>query len=1088
MTTSSDYNRADVYRTCNFVGMLLVVLSSLVSGQTSTGTILGVVTDPSGSVIPKANVTAVLVSTNATRTAATNDAGNYHMPALAVGAYTVSAEASGFKRMVVNNVVLTIGAVQRVDIALQLGATTESVTVSGEAPALKTDEASVSWNISSQEVRDLPQQGRDVTALQLLAPGTSVGYPGGGNLGYGTSTGAVVNGGKITQNTTETMDGGDNGNEWLYQSVIKPSIDDVAQFSFQTQMYTAENGTSPSNLAIVTKSGSNSLHGTLYEFFQNEELNARSYFAKSEGLQRVNQFGGNLGGPVIRDKLFFFFNYEGLRNRTPGVINTPVPTDAERQGDFSGTPYTITDPSTGQPFPGNQIPADRFSPYATALLADGLIPRANTDTNFWRAVAPSKNYTNQYTGKIDYNLPHDNQFFGRYTFNDFFNGQDLIGQPLLPYQYKFRFQNIVLGETQLFGSGKAVNEFRFTFHRERVLISAPNPKNTNFVDQIGATTLTPNTPGFPLIIMSNFGLWGNFPHSLHLFNTFNVSDGLTFMLGSHTLKVGGSFQRLQSNASADSFPDSQGEWSFTGLIDGNDWADLLLGNPTLVSWETPPGPIYDRWNNFGGYIQDDWKASSRLTLNFGLRYDLFGPQTELHNRISSIDIASGKFVVAGTTLPNNLDPRFLASFPAGSVVPASDIPGLPVRSLRGVDYHNFGPRFGFAWRPFPSNKTVIRGGYGRYYVNSDLFADIQPGGMYGGRLAPWQADLSVVSTNPDISVTDPFANAAHTVQLPGGTFRGGANFPNGYYDKYSLHVERELLGGVVGEIGYVGGTGGDLPADIYNYNDAPPGDPNTVQARRRFPNFGPITYHSAIGTVSYNSMQVRVEKRSSRNLIFGGNYTYGRQIVNTGGGQGGYNVIDPLRPNAWRSPGNWDVTHRVSVDWVWTLPVGAGNRFLDRGGIINAIVGGWQFSGIANIQTGTPFSVTSSNGAVLSGTGTRVGMPADQIGKGSLPGSQRTLQRWFNTSAFVDPQPGTFGNAGLNILRAPGDTNFDLAMIKNFRFREHHQFQFRGEFYNTFNHPYFGTPVANVDSATFGQILSTKNSGRQIQLALKYSF
>lgn len=1074
--------------TCMLLTILsitLLVPSPLVKGQTASGRILGVLNDPSGSVIPGANVTLVQVGTNATRTTVTNDSGLYEIPALDIGMYTISAEAGGFKKTIVNNVLLTVGKSQRVDMTLQVGDVTENVSISSGSPLLHTDEATIGTNLNSRELKELPLQGRDVTALQLLAPGTAAGYGGGGNLGVGLNTGVVVNGGRITQGTSVTLDGGDNTNEGTYHAAMRPSVDAVEEFRFQTGIYSAENGRAPANLALVTKSGSNAFHGSVFEFIQNEAVNARNFFQTTRAVQRVNQFGFTLGGPVIKDKLFFFANYEGSRNRTPIVFNQRVPSNAERAGNFSGSSTIIKDPLTGQPFPGNIVPTNRFSTFARTL-ADKLLPQANSGTDFWRENASNKGDRDQYNFRIDYNLPHGNRLFGRYSIENFFQGASVVGQPLLPQVFNLRFQNLVIGETHIFGS-RRVNEFRFTFHREAVPITGPKESaNVDFLKEAGVRGLEPHNRGFPFIAVPSFGSWGEFAvPGKWFYNTFVVDDSATFIRGNHSIKVGGSFRRFQSNQFRDA-PGSRGNWTFTGLISGNDWADVLLGHPTTVSWGPPAGALYDRFSYISGYIQDDWKVTPHLTLNLGLRYDLYTRQKEKYNRLSSIDAQSGRFVVAGNTLPNNLEPYFVASFPPGTIVPASEIQGLPRETLRSGDHNNFAPRIGVAWRPF-GNKTVIRAGYGLYYSLPDQFSNTEPGG-FGGRLGPWQAVRSITSTLPNIDITNPFGNlASPQLQRPEGRFHGGTEFRDGYYHQFSLLVERQIFNDMVVEIGYVGSAGRKLEAIIENFNNAPPGDPNTVQARRRFPNFGPISYEASVGTSDYNSMQVRVEKRDSRGLTISGNYTWAKAMFNTAQGPRALNVFDPLRLNAWRAVGNWDVPHRASINWLWDIPVGRGRRFLNRGGVLDAILGGWEYTGIANIQSGTPFSVTSSSAAVLSGTGTRIGMIADRIGDGVLPNSERTLLRWFDTSAFRRPQPQTFGNAGLNILRTDGSINFNLGLFKNFRIREGHQLQIRSEFYNAFNHPNFGGPNGNVDSTTFGRITSS-SAGRRIQLGLKYSF
>ena len=671
--------------------------------------------------------------------------------------------------------------------------------------------------------------------------------------------------------------------------------------------------------------------------------------------------------------------------------------------------------------------------------------------------------------------------FGRYTIEDLFSGAENVGQPLLPQFYDLRFQNLVLGETHTF-SPRDLNDFRFTFHRENVPIVGPEPR-VEFLREVGVTGLEPHNPGYPQISVTNYGFWGEYAvPSKWAYNTFQLDDTMTLIRGGHSLKTGLSVRRFQANQFRDA-PGSRGAYTFSGLITGDGLADMLLGHPTQVSWGPPAGAIYDRFSYWAGFLQDDWKISPRLTASLGLRYDLFTRQKEKYNRIATVDPGSGKIVVAGDTLPANLEPRFLASFPAGTVVPASQIPGLPVDTLRGGDHNNFSPRLGFAYRPFDT-RTVIRGGYGIYYSLPDEFGNTEP----GARLAPWQNYRTIISTKPDIDINNPFANiTAPTLQLPSGRYHGGPEFRDGYIHQYSLGIEREILTDTVFEISYVGSKGRNLEANILNYNNAPPGDANTVQQRRRFPNLGPITYVSSWGTSDYNSMQLRMERRYVQNLTFSTSYTWGKAMFNTAQGPNANNVFDPLRLNAWRSPGLWDITHRFVGDWIWALPAGRGQRFVNRGGVLDALVGGWMLTGIATMQSGVPYSITSSQAAILSGTGTQIGMPADRTGSGELPASARTLDKWFDTSAFKRPQPATFGNAGLAILRADGQVRFDLGLFKNFRIREGHVLQFRSEFFNAFNHADFSAPNGNVDSSTFGKVTGSTGA-RAIQFAFKYTF
>jgi Carboxypeptidase regulatory-like domain/TonB dependent receptor len=1085
----------------------LVLLTVITVWAQATATIIGTVLDSGGNVIANASVTVTQKETGLTRQVTTSDRGNYVVHSLPVGTYTVAVEMKGFKRKSVTGITLQVNEEPRIDITLEVGEVSETVTINSQTPLLQTESASVGQVIDNRYTTQIPLNGRDFSQLILLTPG-AVTRPGGFELSTGASTGSLGSGGAIggrDAHNNFTIDGAGNNARQFGNVALRPSIDVIQEFKVQTNSYSAEFGQAAfGQITLVTKSGTNQFHGSVFEFMRNDNLDARNFFLPKRGQLNRNQFGGTIGGPIIRNRTFFLFNYEGLRERRGVEAFASVPPESWRQGDFSGIAgLTLRDPLGGI-FTGNRIPDGRIHPTARAAMALWAKPNVGApgraDNNLL-VTHPNEIDDDQYTAKVDHQFSDKDRINVRYTRSKRTEFVAATGAftvtPLLP-----GFENInppinqvaSINHTHIF-TPRLLGEFRFSFTRSLFVAESVNTGDEGFYGQFGINNPIPGPrfEGAPTFTFQNIALTpygdGDFVPQKDVSNEFNYAGVITWTRGDHSFKQGFSLTRYQQNTPGPITGFRRGQFGFRGDFTGHPFADFLLGMPLSAQRVVGKGVETGRswWHSY--YFNDDWKVSSKLSLTMGLRYEYVSPLADNLDRRSTFYPLTNTY---NTGLPGQI---IVANSDAAKNVLGLD--GIAARALYQADRNNFAPRFGFAYSP--SGKLVVRGGYGIFFTNSQNFVN---NFVINRRQPPFAETQQITSstTIPQINLADPFSNATAPSVI--GTQNIDSKFREGYVQQWNLSVQRELPGGIGVDVGYVGNKGTKLTELIF-FNIPTPGPTATVQARRPFPGWGTALSLNSFVTSNYHALLMKAQKRFSSGLQFLASYTWSKSMDissergngDRGGGFEGGNPRDLI--GYFHARSGFDIRHRFVVSYVYELPFGKDKKFLNAlPSAANRIIGGWEVSGITQFQTGFPFSVLMSgdqNGDGLSGD------RPDLIGKPIInPGNPncyivdpRNPACGGGTAAFALVPAGElrYGSAGRNILSGPGFKSWDISLAKSNRLSERFNLQFRAEFFNAFNNVNFGQPNRNFNltAPRFGTI-TTASRPREIQFGLKLEF
>ncbi len=1095
----------------------LFIFAAPAVAQINTASLTGQVTDANGGAAGGATVTAQNKATNVSQSVTTDAGGNYIFVSLPVGVYSVSVEATGFKKAVNESVRLEVAQKARLDFALQVGRVEETVTVQANAAPLTTQEATPGAVVENKLVTDLPLSARNWDDLLLTVAGVQGDRytEEGGGTASGRTGNINVNGARSLQNNF-VLDGADNNSisenvQELTTQVIRPSVDAIREFKILTNPYNAEYGRSPgAAVSVTTKSGANQFHGSLYEFHRNRVFDANNFFVKSAGRDKPqqiqNQFGGSLGGPVLKDKLFFFGNYEGTRIRKGLLRLTNVPLPNERIGDFSlaaaaiarvkyqtncpgGAQFcygAIIDPLTGQPFPDNKIPAGRIEPIARRVL--DLIPQTNLipgsgalNVNNYIITPNLQDDTDSYLMRGDWHINSRHNAFARYAYTDRFRyvpgflSGIVDGTSTSAWgRLSMIAHSAVIGFNSVINS-KLVNEFRLGWGRN-VSLGVQDPYGQNTLSEFGFKGIPDNplynggivgisisggsipSPASPARLGSP-----NFLPKWQYTNQYQWYDAMSLTLGGHQLRFGTDLRAPMRNLFLDA-PALRGEINFNGQFTGNGYGDFLLGYvqgaQTSVFHE-----VDQRLWMWSGFIQDDWKVSSRLTLNLGLRYDLATWPYEAKNQMANLDLRTGQLVFAKD----------------GS---------LSERTLVKTDKNNFAPRVGFAWSL--NDKTVIRAGYGRFYQLFERYGSEDQLALNPPFLLNAQETTSS-RTQPVFLLKDGFPSKYRDpANIDLRRIRLRAVNPDAVMpeaDQWNFGVQRMLTSQTVLTLDYVGTKGSHLSL-LRNPNFIPG---QSGAAARIFQNLGDVQLRENAANSNYNALNATLEKRYSNGLSFRTAYTYSKAIdvagqpLNSGGST---SVQNPLNFLALRGLSDYDYRHRFVTAAVYDLPFGRGKRLADSA-LAGWLLGGWRVSGIFTRRTGRPFSVTAGeNGGFV---GSSAAPQANRIADGRLDGDQRAIDRWFDTGAFVAPKTGagqpTFGNAGRGILIGPSLTNFDFALARNFNFTESKWLEFRWETFNLANTPQFGLPATNISSpGAVGKITTLAGDPRVMQFALKLVF
>jgi hypothetical protein len=1071
--------------------LVLATTVVLLAQASFTGSILGTIVDPSGGAVAGAAVTITNRGTNEVSTTKSDALGNYIVPNLRPGEYVVAVEAAGFKKFVQDRVPLQIDQRARIDASLVLGSTSEVIEVTASAPVLQTESGSIGQVVDNRKIVGLPLNGRGAFGLIGLVPGVADGAS-----GATSGASARINGGRNRLNEIQ-LDGITAVNVKGGNVSYTPMVDALEEFKILTNSFSAEYGRTGGGVILATiKGGTNAIHGTLFEFLRNDKLNARNFFAppgQQKPVLRQNQFGAAVGGPIRRDKTFFFADWQGTRVRTASVRSSAVPTLAMRDGDLRGFD-PIYDPATTRvegnqvlrdPFPNNIIPPARFDPAAAKIMAYYPEPNGSVLAQNYVLAGPGKRRDDQGDVRIDHNLTDRVRFMGRYSLSD----TDGVPSPTFltegnptNYPSEGRQQNGAFSYLHTF-TPSVINEVRAGVNRVYSQDTSPT-LGQDFPSKLGI----PGVPqdNFPRINITGFSSIGNDRSrpALTRVTSFQLLDNLTLISGRHYLKFGFDFRRSYSNNYNPT--NASGEFSFgplqTGVSTnnrtGNAFASFLLGQGS--GFQLLPGvSTYLSFPSYDFYFQDDFKVSSRLTLNLGVRYEPAFHWVEKYDRMTHFNPERRSLDFAG-------------------------VDGNP-RHFYPNDLNNLGPRFGLAYRL--TNMTVLRMGYGMYFASAPVASN--PG-------TPLEAPFPYAQS---FAIPAPaFPNQAAYVlsQFPGGApgfdttgrsagenvhFDRNASAP--YMQSWNFSIQRELGRSMALDMAYAGTKGTKLYTPGTNLNQLRPeqlGPPSqfgglTSQQRRPFPEFQNIAYNTFGVSSIYHSLQLKLEQRFTSGLTYLVSYTWSKSLDN---GSGLFPGDNPSVSSSFRVQNLYDMrgeralsaddqAHRFVASYTYDLPWGAGRALLNSDSIWARAFGSWQLGGIALLRSGLPFGIDSSANTTDSQGGRQ---RANRIGDGRLDRDQRSLSRYFDTSAFVNPPQYTFGNSPRNVLRAPGLVNFDLALSKNFPINERVRLDFRAEAFNLMNTPAFSFPGATVGTAQYGVISSTLpgTDARQIQFALKLNF
>ncbi|MEZ5399467.1 MAG: carboxypeptidase regulatory-like domain-containing protein [Bryobacteraceae bacterium] len=1064
--------------------VLLLAFASAVWSQ-ATATLVGRVTDTSGAVLAGAKVTARNTLTGLERSTVSTQTGDYELPLLPInGIYTVNISHDGFQTQEFTGIELQVDQRARFDVALTVGAVSERITVAETTPIVNTESGSIGQVVNNKKIVDLPLNGRNFVQLASLLPNAITGTS--GTVG---ATVVAVSGGR--QSKTEYLLDGISINEQLFDGVaLRPSVDAIQEFKVQANSFSAEFGRGNAVLNATIKGGTNAFHGSVYEFLRNDKLDARNFFLARKAPYRQNQFGTAVGGPVRRDHDFFFLNYEGTRVRQGRAFNPVVPSEAFRRGDFSGITAAVRDPLTGTPFPGNIIPSTRINPVASYFIP--FIPAQNTPSGTFSYAAPFRDTQNQGNARYDHIFSDKDTISARYTVNHLERFNPGAYPDNGGSTQRQRVQNLAITETHVF-SPSMFNELRLGYTRMHNA-NINQGLGTNHTAQSGIrgfeeTSL--NFPGFPQLSITGFqGIAGNaFQPLVNPTNMYQLVDNLSWIRGAHTVKFGADLRnyRLTSTNSAN----SRGNFSFTPNYTGQAFADFLTGYPTSGARAFPRNLFGLSETRYHFYVQDDWKVSSNLTLNIGLRYELNIQPTALDYQSAMFDFERGRWVVS--TLDNgeiNLVSQQVSRFAYPrfqSLIDKASDRGLPNKLLYNR-YNDFAPRLGMAWRPFGNNKTVVRAGAGVFYLltsgNNIVSAPIIN--------VPFIVDESkqqpVVNTRPTLEVRnffDPFSsNANFTTPL---TYALNPHLKTPTMYQWNLAVQRELMPNLSLELAYVGNKGTYLERALpQNLPMVSSTDLRPFQQRRPRPEFGTGFFYDNRENSNYNALEVKLEKRFSQGVSFLAGYSWSKVIDGSSNDQGGGDGADnPFNLRSMRGRSNLDVGQRFVASFGVELPFGRGKAF--GSGMSRAAdlaVGGWQLQGIVTLQGGFPFTPTiASDPANVAFSYAR---RPDVIGSGAV--SECRPEQCFNIADFRVPAAFTIGNAGRNILRGPGFNNWDLAIFKNFSFTDRVYLQFRAEAFNAFNHTNFNNPNTNIELPTQGGRIFSAKDPRIGQFGLKLYF
>ena len=1065
----------------------LLVALPMHSQVNASGTFSGQVTDQTGAGVSSAEVKVTNQETGVAETRTTSQDGYYTVPLLKPGVYSIEVKATGFNSAIRKDLALQIQQVVQQDFKLQVGGVQTEVTVQGGAPLVNMESTEVGNVITQEATEELPLNGRNFSQLGLLVPGTTSGPVGGirqtngGNETRRAGAEITTSGARGTFNLF-MIDGLDDRDQSVGTLKVFPNLESIGEFKVQVGNSDAEFATGGAVVNVITRSGSNEIHGSAFEFLRNDDFDARNFFDAAKPPFQQNQFGAAVGGPIHKNKTFYFADYQGLRIHSSATQILSEPTAALRAGDFSAYPNAIYDPNSYSAssnsrtaFPGNVIPTNRLDPLALKVLQIFPLPNLPGQSNNYRLNQLTVQHEDQYDGRVDHVLSPKDSMFVRFTSGT----SDVTYPKALPLA-----TNGVLNPVSFAGSNRLnhapsqqstvqeihsftpslVNQVAIGYTRFALRVTPIDLGNytSNLLGLQGSNT-SYDASGLASFSLSGYsGYSSSSVPEIVPQNTYQLSDTVSWVHGSHSVKFGVSI--VHNEFGFFQLSGASGTLAFTGNYSNNPaastgtggaFADFLLGLPSSSTKAAlPDGVPFLSYTEVGSFVQDQWRATKNLTVTMGIRYDLFTSPTERYDRQSDFNPSTGGIDIAGQ---NGISAGILKTQP-----------------------HNFAPRLGLAYKL--GEKTVVRAAYGLYYFNEQ-----GTGGsarLFINYPLSQQYSVSCSATAPCLNLANGIPNTLSSSNLPSEVYIPTAN-QTASMQQWNFSLERQITPSMVVRGSYVGTRGNHLSIAL-DEDTAYPG-PGAVPARRPYPAYASLSSWEPIGISKYNSLQLSAEKRYSNGISLLAAYTWSKAMDEGGGGNSASaesrnNVQNPRDVSAEYGLADFNFPQRFTLSEVYEVPVGHGRKYLSNGNrYMDMLAGGWAVTSIVTAQDGPPGSLSMAT--TTSNTGTF--QYPNRICNGNLPSGQRTLQHWFNTSCFVAPALYTFGNAGRNIIIAPGLGTWDLGAHKDFRVTEKVGLTFRGEFFNVLNKANFGYPSTSIGSIGAGTITSVVTTGRQIQFALR---
>jgi outer membrane receptor protein involved in Fe transport len=1059
---------------------MLILFGSLASltiaafGQAlNSGSFLGTVTDPSGAGIPDVGVHLVQTATNSVRDTTTGPNGTYNFLDIPTGLYTLEFEHAGFRKEVRTGIPLSAGQSLRVDTSLLLGTVSDAVQVQSKVAEVDISTANVGSTVFGSQVQELALNTRSFTQLMTLQPGVASSQAQQPGFGSNTSVPFSFNGAGQSSNNW-LVDGSRNIDTYNGNNMTMINLDAIAEVRIERNAYSSDYGRNAgAQINVITKSGTNDFHGSLFEFFRNDLLDARNYFAKNKPERRYNNYGGTFGGPIIKDKLFFFLSNEYRRIiQSTGTRTAIVPTAAQLSGNFSGG-RVIRDPSTQAPFANNQIPGYLLDPNAVSFLKTYYAaPTPGFEQgalNFTSSAPDTTNYRSG-LGRIDYNVSPTLSLFGRYNIDSTRLGSPFGLFSSNPMPGSAASMEAWIADTGNFSATwtarpNLLNEFTTAwFHLSMAISMLPSAARSvdptlDIPRVLGSAT--DSSAYIPSISMGQgyAGIAVSWPQNISGY-TYEIFDNVSYISGNHTFKFGAYLDR-ENKTQDNSNPNNNGTFSFTGASSGDALADMLLGNSFQYTENSAHLSGSLRFFNVAGFAQDQWRATPRLTLTYGLRYEFFQPEQDNAGTLSYFNPTLFNSAQAAQVMPNGQIVAGAQNFGNGVVVAGKNNPyGYEIVNSSRL---NFSPRAGFAYSLTKDNLTVLRGGFGRFFDRWSQYASSARNNY------PFNQSVSIFNT----SFSNPAEGALRMFPISLTNFSSPWDIPE--LQKWSLGLQRQLPAGIVLDANYVGSHGTHLlMSEDINQPVASAVvasgqiSPNSV---RPFPGFGAINTYQTSGNSTYHSLQVSVVKRMAGGVSFEGAYTWSKNLDDIATPPNSY---APLSAN--RELASYDRTHVLTASYIWEIP------FARRlSGLREKLLNGWQISGITSIQSGNPLTTLLTSDRAGTGDGSQ---RPNVTGVIAMP---QTQYQWFDASAFSLPALGTFGSAGNSLIRGPGFFNTDLSFGKRFTIGEKLKLQFRAEFFNVFNNTQWSTVGTTFGSATFGQITAARDP-RITQLGLHLTF